>query len=73
MGLGDKGAGTNCGPGIAFTEASARIERVNQMATKTNLKAGYGKLAANHNETLVRDCGKNLQVKTRVRAGKKLQ
>jgi hypothetical protein len=41
------------------------------MATKTNLKAG--KLAANHNETLVRDCGKNLRVKTRVRAGKKLQ
>lgn len=36
------------------------------MATKTNLKAGGW---TNHNETLVRDCGKNLKVKTRVRAG----
>jgi len=36
------------------------------MTTKTNLKAGGMK---NHNETLVRDCGKNLKVKTRVRAG----
>ncbi|HKW96722.1 MAG TPA: hypothetical protein VJN43_03265 [Bryobacteraceae bacterium] len=37
------------------------------MTTKTNLKAG--KLAANHNQTLVRDSGKNLKTKTRVRAG----
>jgi hypothetical protein len=39
------------------------------MKTKTHLKAG--KLASNHNETLVRDPtrAKGLQVKTRVRAG----
>ena len=41
------------------------------MATKTNLKAGG--MPDNHNETLVRDGGKNLRVKTRVRAGKKLE
>jgi len=39
------------------------------MRTKTNCKAG--KLSANHNETLVRDNGKNLKVKTALRAGKK--
>ena len=39
------------------------------MRTKTNCKAG--KLGANHNETLVRDNGKDLKVKTALRAGKK--
>ena len=39
------------------------------MRTKTNCKAG--KLAANHSETLVRDSGKRLKVKTALRAGKK--
>ncbi|HKW96723.1 MAG TPA: hypothetical protein VJN43_03270 [Bryobacteraceae bacterium] len=37
------------------------------MTTKTNLNAG--KLASNHNQTMVRDSGKNLKTKTRVRAG----
>ncbi|HKW96724.1 MAG TPA: hypothetical protein VJN43_03275 [Bryobacteraceae bacterium] len=37
------------------------------MTTKTNLKAG--RLAANHNQTMVRDGGKNLKVKSSVRAG----
>jgi hypothetical protein len=37
------------------------------MTTKTNLKSGW--MGSNHNETLVRDGGKNLKVKTRVRAG----
>jgi len=45
------------------------------MRTKTNCKAGYNdsntKLAANHNETLVRDNGKRLKVKTALRAGNK--
>ena len=41
------------------------------MRTKTNCKAGDGKLSANHSETLVRDNGKNLKVKTALRAGKK--
>ena len=39
------------------------------MRTKTNCKAGGTSL--NHNETLVRDNGKNLKVKTALRAGKK--
>ena len=39
------------------------------MRTKTNCKAGG--LSQNHNETLVRDNGKNLKVKTALRAGKK--
>jgi hypothetical protein len=38
------------------------------MRTKTNLKSGGMK---NYNETLVRDNGKNLKVKTTLRAGKK--
>jgi len=37
--------------------------------TKTNCQAG--RLAGNHSETLVRDSGKNLKVKTALRAGKK--
>jgi hypothetical protein len=41
------------------------------MRTKTNCKAGQDKIATNHNETLVRDNGKNLKVKTALRAGKK--
>jgi hypothetical protein len=39
------------------------------MKTKTNCKAG--RLAANHSETLVRDNGKRLKVKTALRAGHK--
>ncbi len=39
------------------------------MRTKTHCKAG--RLAANHNETLVRDNGRNLKVKTALRADKK--
>jgi hypothetical protein len=39
------------------------------MRTKSNVKAGGTSL--NHNETLVRDNGKNLKVRTNVRAGKK--
>ena len=43
------------------------------MKTKSNVKAGLrgwgGSL--NHNETLVRDNGKSLKVKTALRAGKK--
>jgi len=39
------------------------------MKTKTNCKAG--KIATNHNETLVRDAGKSLRVKTALRAGKR--
>jgi hypothetical protein len=39
------------------------------MRTKTNYKAGA--LWQNHSETLVRDNGKNLKVKTALRAGKK--
>ena len=39
------------------------------MKTQTNCKAG--KLAANHSETLARDNGKSLKVKTALRAGKK--
>ena len=39
------------------------------MKTKTNCKAGDA--YANHNETLVRDNGKNLKVKTALLAGKK--
>ena len=42
------------------------------MKTKTNCKAGDGfRIAANHSETLLRDSGKNLKVKTALRAGKK--
>jgi len=45
------------------------------MKTKTNCKAGYNdtdtKLATNHSETLVRDNGKRLKVKTALRAGNK--
>jgi len=43
------------------------------MKTKTNCKAGaYDvRLSANHSETLVRDNGKNLKIKTALRAGKK--
>jgi hypothetical protein len=49
------------------------------MKTKTNCKAGQttgggptgSRLAANHNETLLRDNGKNLRVKTALRSGKK--
>ena len=42
------------------------------MKTKTNCKAGKAAMGAgNHNETLVRDNGKNLKVKTALRAGKK--
>ena len=37
------------------------------MKTKTNCKAG--RMPTNHNETLVRDNGKNLKVKTALRAG----
>ena len=40
------------------------------MKTKTNCKAG-GLASTNHSETLVRDSGKNLKVKTALRAGKK--
>jgi hypothetical protein len=39
------------------------------MRTKTNCKAG--RLSANHSETLVRDRGKSLKMKTALRAGKK--
>jgi hypothetical protein len=39
------------------------------MKTKTNCKAGGKSL--NHSETLVRDNGMNLKVKTALRAGKK--
>jgi hypothetical protein len=39
------------------------------MRTKTNCKAGG--IWTNHSETLVRDNGKNLKVKTALRAGKK--
>jgi hypothetical protein len=39
------------------------------MKTKTNCKAGGVNL--NHSETLVRDNGKNLKVKTALRAGYK--
>ena len=39
------------------------------MKTKTNCKAGG--MPDNHNETLVRDNGKRLKVKTALRAGKK--
>ena len=43
------------------------------MKTKTNCKAGTvgGGGSFNHNETLVRDNGKNLKVKTALRAGYK--
>jgi len=41
------------------------------MRTKSNVKAGGTSL--NHNETLVRDNGKNLKVRTNVRGGKKAQ
>ena len=40
------------------------------MKTKTNCKAATRQL--NHSETLVRDNGKNLKVKTALRAGKKI-
>ncbi len=39
------------------------------MKTKTNCKAGDTRI--NHSETLVRDNGKRLTVKTALRAGKK--
>jgi len=39
------------------------------MKTKTNCKAG--RLSANHNETLVRDNGKSLKVKTALWAANK--
>ena len=39
------------------------------MKTRTNCKAG--RATYNHSETLVRDSGKNLKVKTALRAGKK--
>jgi hypothetical protein len=39
------------------------------MKTKTNCKAG--KIATNHSETLVRDNGRYLKVKTALRAGKR--
>ena len=41
------------------------------MRTKTNCEDG--KISANHSETLVRDNGKSLKVKTALRAGKKAQ
>ena len=41
------------------------------MKAKSNCKAG--KIMRNHSETLVRDNGKNLKVKTALRAGKKAQ
>ena len=40
------------------------------MKTKTTVKAGRGSFY-NHSETLVRDHGKNLKVRTNIRAGKK--
>ena len=40
------------------------------MKTKTNCKAGR-MYTGNHNETLVRDNGKSLKVKTALRAGNK--
>jgi hypothetical protein len=39
------------------------------MRTKTSCKSG--KVTANHNEKLVRDCGKSLKIQTALRAGKK--
>jgi hypothetical protein len=39
------------------------------MRTKTHCNAG--RLSANHSETLLRDNGKNLKVKTALRAGKR--
>jgi hypothetical protein len=50
------------------------------MKTRTNCRAGQttgggstgGRLSANHSETLIRDNGKNLKVKTSLRAGKKV-
>jgi len=41
------------------------------MKTQTTIKAGLKGTTFQHNETLVRDNGKNLKVKTAVRAGKK--
>ena len=42
------------------------------MKTKTNCKAGGYMTSLNHSETLVRDNGKRLKVKTALRAGKKV-
>jgi len=39
------------------------------MKTKTNCKGG--KISSNHSETLVRDSGKSLRVKSTLRAGKR--
>ena len=45
------------------------------MKTKTHCTASGGvgtdKIATNHSETLLRDTGKNLKVKSALRAGKK--
>jgi hypothetical protein len=48
---------------VAFTCG----RRKQKMKTKTNCKAGG--MPINHNETLVRDNGKNLKIKTALRAG----
>jgi hypothetical protein len=55
-----------------------KLREQTPMRTKTNLKAGFlvftFKLVAvktNHSETLVRDSGKSLKIKTALRAGKK--
>ena len=41
------------------------------MKTKTNCKAG--KVVVNHSETILRDNGTSLKIKTALRAGKKAQ
>lgn len=51
------------------TDALVSGRRKQEMKTKTNCKAGGENL--NHSETLVRDNGKNLKVKTALRAGYK--
>jgi hypothetical protein len=44
-------------------------ERPKGQKGETKMKTS---LSLNHNETLVRDTGKNLKVKTRIRAGEKV-
>ena len=42
------------------------------MKTKTNCRASWDKISANHSETLLRDNGKKLKVRTALRAGVKM-
>jgi hypothetical protein len=57
----------NSGTRLAFSHGVPK--EIKKMKTKSNVRAGGTSL--NHSETLVRDNGKNLKVRTSVRAGKR--